>query len=65
MNSLDKPIWGALAIAEAANLPGTDEEKEQKAFYLLQRKLIDADKCGNRYVTSPRRVLRSFGIQTP
>lgn len=54
---LDRPIWGARAIVIEAGL--FDERGEPdvvRAFYLLEKKLIPANKIGRAYVTTPRRV---------
>jgi hypothetical protein len=58
---LDRPIWGARAIAIEAGL--FDEHGEPdvvRAFYLLEKGYIPANKRGRAYVSTPRRV-RSVG----
>jgi hypothetical protein len=47
----DTPIWGAAAIGQVIG------RNERQTFYLLQRKLIDADQLGNQWVSTPRRLL--------
>jgi hypothetical protein len=55
---LDKPVYGALAIANVLNLPGeTDEERKRKAYHVLESKHADATKIGRVWVSTPRRLL--------
>jgi hypothetical protein len=54
---LDANIWGAAAIAVAANV--VDEQGQpdmDKAYYLLKRKLLPASKVGKVYVSTLRRL---------
>jgi hypothetical protein len=54
---LDRPIWGARAIALAAGV--VDERGEpdlRRAYYLLEEKLLPASKCGRAYITTLRRL---------
>jgi hypothetical protein len=56
-DDLDRPIWGAKAIARAANLLDEDGEINiRKAFYKLEKGYIDADKNGDEWVTTLRRL---------
>jgi len=57
----DALIWGAEKIAVAANL--VDERGKpdmNRAYYLLQRKLLPASKAGKTWVSTLRR-LRTIG----
>jgi hypothetical protein len=51
---LDQPIWGAEAIGAAIG------RTESQAFHLLNRDLLDADKVGGRWVSTPRRLRASL-----
>ena len=57
---LDRPVFGARAIAEEANLPGG----EKQAFYMLSNGYLDGTKAGRLWVSSRRRILKSLGIAT-
>jgi len=69
---LDRPIWGAKAIAREANLfkdsaeTGEREPDERKAFYLLETGAIAAkrvkgrDKERGQWVTTPRLIRNSL-----
>lgn len=54
-NYLDRPIWGAAAIAREAGL-GEGEDAERRGFYVLQRGYIRARKVGNQWVTTARAI---------
>ena len=54
VDDLDTPVWGAEAIGRVI------KRSEGEAFYLLINKLIDAGKVGGRWVSTPRRLLRSL-----
>jgi len=59
--NLDRPIWGAKAIGQEAGCIKDDgEADERKTFYLLEMKLLDADKVGRQWVSTPRRIRRSL-----
>jgi hypothetical protein len=47
-------LWGAQAIADFIGRPVRD------AYYLLQQGHIDADKCGDLWVTTKSRLRRQF-----
>ena len=49
---LDRPIWGAARIGHEAG------KSAKAASHLLAKGLIDADKCGRLWVSTPRRVRR-------
>ena len=54
IDDLDKPVWGVKAIAEIIDKPPT------KTNYLLYNGLLDADKIGRAWVSTPRRLLNQF-----
>lgn len=49
---LDTPVWGAEAIGKVIS------RSERQTFYLAEQGLIDADKVGGRWCSTPRRLLR-------
>jgi hypothetical protein len=51
---LDRPRWGAPAIAKVIN-KSTDATE-----HMLTKGLIDARKVGGRWVSTPRRLLASL-----
>jgi hypothetical protein len=54
---LDTPIWGARAIALAAGV--VDERGEpdlRRVYYLLEEKLLPANKVGRAYASTLRRL---------
>lgn len=54
---LDRVIYGAKKIAEAAELFDEDGNPNVRAaFYGLEKGYIDADKYGRRWRSTPRRV---------
>jgi hypothetical protein len=55
---LDKPINGALAIAEELNLLGKDGlPSERKAYHVLENGYVDASKRGDTWWSTRRRLL--------
>jgi hypothetical protein len=48
---LDLPIWGATAIAEVLNVP------VRRSYWLLENKLVPAERVGRRWVSTRRRLL--------
>jgi hypothetical protein len=48
---LDRPIWGAEAIAAVIN------RSRRQTFHLLENGFIDADKVGGLWCSSIRRLL--------
>jgi hypothetical protein len=55
----DDLVWGAKSIA--LDLFGSDDPKfVKKTFYLLENKLIDAEKVGDQWVMSRQRQRRRF-----
>jgi hypothetical protein len=57
LDPLDRPVWGAEAIGAVVG------KTEAEAFHLLGTKVLDADKAGGRWVSTPRRVLKSIGCE--
>jgi hypothetical protein len=57
VDPLDRPIWGAEAIGRVI------DRSEAQAFHLLSQKLLDADKVGGRWTSTPRRLLQSLGTE--
>jgi len=56
-DDLDAPIYGAKAIAIAANIRNENGELDlNKTYYLLAKKLLPASKIGNIYTSTTRRV---------
>lgn len=56
-NDPDRPVWGAKAIGEIAN------RSVRAAQYLLESGKIDGTKVGNVWTSTPRRILRSLGVE--
>ena len=54
IDDLDRPIWGASAFGEVIN------RAAPHVFYMLEHGLLDADKIGRRWVSTPRRLLGQF-----
>jgi hypothetical protein len=52
---LDQPIWGAKNIGVEIN------KKPAATFHLLASGKLDADKVGDQWVTTRRRLRRQFG----
>lgn len=50
----DRPVWGAEAIGRVI------DRTEGQAFHILNARLVDADKVGGRWVSTPRRLLNSL-----
>jgi hypothetical protein len=56
--ALDELLWGARAIAIAANIKDADGEPNvKKAFRLLSGGVLPAVKRGRRYVSTRRQLL--------
>ena len=55
---LDRPLFGAKAIADAGQLPGG----ERQAYYMAARGYIDVTHVGRLLTSTKRRVFRSLGI---
>ena len=54
---LDRPVWGARAIAIAAGLVDRrGKPRVRAAYHLLEKKLLPADKVGRTFVSTPRRL---------
>jgi hypothetical protein len=57
IDDLDRPVWGARAIAIAAGLvDGRGKPRVRAAYHLLENKLLPADKVGKTYVSTTRRL---------
>jgi hypothetical protein len=57
-DDLDRPIWGAAKIAVEAGLidDATGKPNMDRAYFLLRKKLLPADKIGRSYVSTRRRL---------
>jgi hypothetical protein len=55
IDDLDRPVWGAQAIATIIDKSLT------QTHYLLRRGLLDAEKIGKQWASTPRRLLQQFG----
>jgi hypothetical protein len=53
-HDLDRPIWGADAIARAIN------RAPRATYHLLENGHLDADRVGGRWVSTPRRLREQF-----
>lgn len=57
----DAPVWGAETIGRIANVRKPDGSVDiRRVYYLLEKRLLDADKFGRRWASTPRRILRRF-----
>jgi hypothetical protein len=56
-NDLDRPVWGAEAIGQVIN------RTRRETYHLLNSGKLDATKCGAQHVSTPRRLLRSLGME--
>ncbi len=56
-NDLDRPVWGARAIGAVAN------RNPRQTWYLLETGKVDATKVGATWTSTPRRILRSLGVE--
>jgi hypothetical protein len=54
---LDEPQWGVKSIAAIIH------RTERQTHWLLQKKLIDASKVGNQWVSTRRRLRASLGVR--
>ncbi len=54
LDPLDRPIWSAEAFGLVI------QRTEAQVFHLLERGLLDADKVGGRWTSTPRRLLKSL-----
>jgi hypothetical protein len=61
LDALDCAIWGAAAIAVAANLLKEDGTPDlRKVYYLLETGALPATKISDGWVTTPRRLRDRF-----
>jgi hypothetical protein len=51
---LDRPLWGARAIAREIN------RAQRATYHLLENGHLDADRVGGRWVSTPRRLREQF-----
>jgi hypothetical protein len=51
IGDMDRPVWGAKGVAEILEVP------IHVAFYMLEKGLVDADKIGRKWRSTPRRLL--------
>jgi hypothetical protein len=54
VDDLDRPIWGAEAIGRVIG------KNEGQTFYLLGQGLLDANRIGGQWCSTPRRLLNSI-----
>lgn len=54
IDPLDRPVWGFIGIGRVINA------SPKKTEHLLRAGVIDADKLGRLWVSTPRRLLRQF-----
>jgi len=56
-DDLDAPLYGAKAIAIAANIRGENGEPDlNRTYYLLEKGYLPAGKIGNIYTSTTRRL---------
>ena len=53
-DDLDRPLWGAEAIAREIN------RAPRATYHLLENGHLDADRVGGRWVSTPRRSREQF-----
>jgi hypothetical protein len=59
IDPLDLPVHGAAEIARVLNLIDDDGKPDlRRAFYVLEKGYVDADKWGRIWVSTPRRLLK-------
>jgi hypothetical protein len=54
-DDLDTPVWGAANFA-----PWVGAKNTRQVWHLLKTGAIDADKVGDSWVSTPRRLRRRF-----
>jgi hypothetical protein len=54
---MDVPVWGAGAMAPIIN------RSRRATFHMLETKQLDATKTGKQWVSTPRRLLKSLGVE--
>ena len=57
ISPLDRPVWGADEIGKIAN------RDRRQTFYLMITGKIDAAKVGRVWMSTPRRILKSLGVE--
>jgi hypothetical protein len=50
IDPMDRPVWGASAIGRVIN-------RSESKHYLLKNRLVDADKVGKNWMSTPRCLL--------
>lgn len=64
LDPLDRPIYGAKAIAEVLNLRDKNGEPDaRKAFHALEMGYVSAEKMGRLWRSTPRRLLAGLGVR--
>lgn len=59
IDPLDRPVYGAEEIAGVLNLrDNRGNPSVRKAYHVLEKKYVDADKIGARWTSTPRRLLK-------
>ena len=53
-SDLDEPIWGAKGISQVI------KRSERQTFHLLQTGQLPANKVGDRYVSTKRKLLKAI-----
>jgi hypothetical protein len=59
ISDLDRPVWGAPAIAEIIN------RSETKTYYLLERGYVPGRKIGKTWTSTPRELLAAVIGRAP
>ncbi len=58
-SDLDRPIWGAGAIAEIVN------RTQSETYYVLEKGHLPARKVGKTWTSTPRELLAAVTGRTP
>jgi hypothetical protein len=60
----DMPVWGAREIGREAGCLNEDGTVDiRKAYNLLAKGRVDADKCGKLWISTRNRIRRSLGTK--
>jgi hypothetical protein len=59
-DDLDKPVYGAEAIAIILNMTKNGAPDTRRAYHALEKGYVDATKLGRQWISTPRRLLRRF-----
>jgi hypothetical protein len=58
-DDLDVPVYGVEPIARILNLRDKNGEPDlRRAYYVLEKRYVDADKLGRVWTSTKRRLLR-------